>query len=175
MATAVQSLTPEEFHSRYNGEKPNWEYWHGEAIQKSVPTFLHGLLQRLIMQFLVVAGYEAASEVELRIEADWNPVPDVIACTEVQHPYPTKSFEIVVEVLSPDDKVDFTLKKCRRYGQVGIQRIYLLDPEGTEGWEWNAETESLRKIVTMELPNGTRINLTDVWRELNRRMSQHRS
>ena len=38
MATALrtQYLTPEEFEKQYDHEKPNYEYWFGEPIQKSM-------------------------------------------------------------------------------------------------------------------------------------------
>jgi hypothetical protein len=37
MATASRPLTLDEFHARYRGQKPHFEYWFGEAIQKAVP------------------------------------------------------------------------------------------------------------------------------------------
>ena len=173
MATAARRLTREDFQRQYDGQKPYWEYWHGEAIQKTMATLLHGLLQRIIMQFLISAGYESASEVELRINLDWNPVPDVIGCTQVQHPYPTKPLEIVVEILSPDDRMDHMLRKCSQYARIGIERIYVLNPDGQEGWEWNIQEESLGKIASMQLPNGDCIHLAAVWDEMNGRMSQY--
>jgi hypothetical protein len=40
-------LTVEEFRVRYAGEKPYYEFWAGEAIQKSHATSLHGLIQKI--------------------------------------------------------------------------------------------------------------------------------
>lgn len=45
MATATHPLTVEEFRNRYADEKPYFEYWFGEAIRKSVPTTIPGILQ----------------------------------------------------------------------------------------------------------------------------------
>lgn len=36
-AVAEQKLSLAEFHARFDAEKPYFEYWDGEAIQKSVP------------------------------------------------------------------------------------------------------------------------------------------
>jgi len=72
-------LTVEEFRVRYAGEKPYYEFWAGEAIQKSHATSLHGLIQKIVMRLLNEIGYESASEVTLRIDRDYEPVPDVIA------------------------------------------------------------------------------------------------
>jgi len=40
-------LSPEEFRSRFAGEKPYFEYWDGEAVQKTAPTRLHSLIQEI--------------------------------------------------------------------------------------------------------------------------------
>jgi hypothetical protein len=37
------------------------------------------MLQRIVMELLTEAGYEAGSEVEIRIDPDARPKPDVIA------------------------------------------------------------------------------------------------
>ncbi len=37
MATVTQPLSLEEFRSRYRQQKPYFEYWFGEPIQKTMP------------------------------------------------------------------------------------------------------------------------------------------
>ena len=44
-----------------------------------MPTWVHGLLQKIVMQLLEEAGFIAASKVELRIDLGDHPKPDVIA------------------------------------------------------------------------------------------------
>jgi Uma2 family endonuclease len=114
MATAAKPLTLEEFRSQYGGRKPHFEYWFGEAIQKSMPTWLHALVQSILGEMLRRAGYKVGSELELRIDPQWEPVPDVAATLRrLEQPYPTKPLEIVVEILSPDDRMSQVLSKCR--------------------------------------------------------------
>ncbi len=79
MATVTQSLTLEEFRARFRQQKPYFEYWFGEPIQKTTPTWLHAVLQGIMREALRRAGYKSGSEVELRIDPQWEPVPDVIA------------------------------------------------------------------------------------------------
>ncbi len=50
--SAAPLLTLAEFHARYDGEKPYYELWNGEAIQKSVPIWLHNLLERILAELL---------------------------------------------------------------------------------------------------------------------------
>jgi Uma2 family endonuclease len=165
MASVPKPLTIEEFHRCYSGKKPYYEFWFGEAIQKSMPTWLHGVLQRILGEFLVRAGYKTGSEVELRIDPDWEPVPDLIATRKkVEQPYPTTPVEIVIEILSPDDRMMHVLQKCRHYSRIGITKVFVLDPEGRQAWKWNAGC--LELIEGLKLTNGETIDLAEVWQEL---------
>lgn len=100
-------MTVEQFEKQYGQEKPYFEYWFGEPVQKSVPTWLHSLLQKTTMKLLDDAGYVSAAEVQLKISDEFQPLPEVTAVRpgEVELPYPTRPVEIVVEVLCPDDQL----------------------------------------------------------------------
>lgn len=121
MATAIHLLTLEDFHHRYAGQKPYYEYWFGEAIQKTVGTRLHGVLQRIIAELLLCAGYKTSTELELRIDPQWEPVPDVAGSLKSIHGrYPTEPVDVVVEILSPGDPMSRLIEKCRNYIRIGI-------------------------------------------------------
>jgi len=175
MATATNTLTLEEFRSLYAEEKPYYEYWFGEAIQKTVPTVLHVLLVKILMNALDGAGYESGAELELRIDQDWQPKPDVAAMSTIEAPYPTKPVDVVVEVLSPDDRMQRVIEKCRQYVRIGIPAVFVMDPELRYAWEWSRATENLERISTMLLPNGQTISVADLWKDLDRRLQSKRS
>ena len=171
MATGTQPLTRDEFHERYHDCKPHYEYWFGEAIQKSKPTWLHALVQSILGEMFRRAGYKSGSELELRIDPNWEPVPDVVATLRgIETPYPTKPVEIVVEVLSAEDRAGKTLPKCRQYTEIGIEKVFVVDPEARDGWEWNAEAGHLERVQELRLTNGRVITLDDVWKELDRQL-----
>jgi Uma2 family endonuclease len=137
VATVSRTLSIAEFELQYGKEKPYYEYWHGEAIQKSMPTWIHGLLQRLLMELLSRAGYEAGSEVKLKIAPDFHPVPDIIATRgSIEDPYPTRAVEIVVEILSDEDPMSRVLEKCRAYQDWGFQEIYIVNPRTYQTFRW---------------------------------------
>lgn len=165
MATTPQLLTLEEFRSRYGQQKPYFEYWFGEAIQKTSPTWLHSVLQGIIGEALRRAGYKSGSEVELRIDPQWEPVPDLIGTLKSIKDYPTEPVEIVVEILSPEDKVMYVMKKCHHYERIGTEKIFVLDPIEKLAWQWNSG--SLEAVTQLLLPNGARVALDDVWRQLD--------
>ena len=172
MATATHLLSLEEFRERYADEKPYYEFWFGEAVQKSVPTWLHSLLQAILTEILNHSGYRSGPEVELRIDPDWQPKADVAAALVVEQPYPTKPVEIVIEIVLPEDRMSRVFEKCRQYSRIGISKIFVLDPELQYAWEWSRLTENLERIAVMDLPSGRTIHLGDVWQELNHRKSQ---
>ncbi len=69
MASAAQFLTLQQFEQTYGDEKPYYEYWFGEAIQKSMPTSLHGSTQILLGMLIFARGWKVASEVEVEVVA----------------------------------------------------------------------------------------------------------
>ncbi len=171
MATIARPLTKEEFRERYAGEKPYYEYWFGEAIQKSMPTWLHSVLQVILAEFLKRAGYRSGSELELRIDPDWEPVPDVVGVLrKLEGPYPTEAVDVVIEILSPQDQMTRVLEKCHHYSRIGILSTFLIDPEGRKGWFWNARTKHLEETEVFLLPNEKNILLPDVFSELDQQI-----
>ncbi len=168
MATATNLLTLEEFRCRYENKKPYYEYWFGEAVQKSVPTILHGVLQQILCALFTLAGYKSGSEIELRIDPDWQPKPDVIAWLgAIGQAYPTEALEVVAEILSPDDKMGKVFEKCRQYQRVGIRQIFVLDPESKMVWEWSVKTQNLERVSALQLNNGQSIQATEIWSKLD--------
>src|ERR1700712_5449054 len=126
-AVAERKLSLEEFHARYDGEKPYFEYWAGEAVQKTMPTRLHSLVQFVLVQLLFSLGFDAGQEVTVKLVADYQPVPDVIAAEgSLGRPYPVDPFEVAIEVLSPDDSFSRVIQKCKLYAKWGIRQIAVI-------------------------------------------------
>ncbi len=172
MASIAGFLTLQEFRARYGGLKPYYEYWNGEAVQKTKPTLLHGLVQTLIALVLKEAGYLSGSEVELRIDDNWQSVADVIGTTRVEDPYPTAPVEVVVEILSPDDRFSQVIEKCQNYARIGIVQIFVIDPRERRSFVWVRERNNLEAAGTMQLSNGIEIELTELWRRLDAELAK---
>lgn len=173
MATSTRPISLEQFRAEYGGEG-GWEYWFGEAIRKGMPTTLHGIMQFVLMLLFDRAGYHVTSEVDLRMDPDWQPRPDVLVSPEpFEQPYPTRPGKLsVIEVLSPDDPMQRVIKKCRHYTRLGIPAIFLLDPESRDIWQWSASDDAMKKSESITLPDGFSISGTAVWQELERKTRQ---
>ena len=162
MAALAERLTFAEFQLKYDRGDRSFEYWYGEAIPKGMSTWIHGLLQTIISHLLLQAGYKAGGEVELRIIPEAHPKPDVIATRRaIEDPYPTSAVEVVVEILSKDDPMPFTLEKCQTYQAWGFEQIYLVDPASRKVFRWNE--------TGLEISNElTSIPVAEIWAQLDR-------
>lgn len=149
VAAIPDKITFLEFQSKYEYGDRSYEYWHGEAISRGMPTWIHGLLQRIVMELLTEAGYVAASEVELRIVPDAHPKPDVIATSgEVGELYPSKAVDVIVEILSDEDPMSYVLEKCKAYHRWGFKYIYVVNPKGRQVFRWTATALELSSELT---------------------------
>jgi len=166
-AVAERKLSLEEFHARYDGEKPYFEYWDGEAVQKSMPTRLHALVQKILMNLLDAMGFESGSEVTLKLDPAYEPIPDVIAVEgQIGDPYPTEPFEIAIEVLSPADPFARVVRKCGLYAEWGIRQIIVIDPKARSVWSF--EDGSLRETAIVARRGERVITAQELWAEVDR-------
>ena len=160
MAATAQKLTYDEFTAIY-GDKTH-EYWYGEAVPKGMPSWVHGMLQQIIAQELRDRGLFAGSEVELRIDPEARPRPDVVALrTRPEEKYPTFGPDVVVEIISEDDKVHIIREHCRKYEAWGCQQIYLVDPGDRSVGRW----EHGSQIACEELAG---IPVAQIWEQLDK-------
>jgi Uma2 family endonuclease len=168
-AVAERKLSLEEFHSRYGEEKPYFEYWDGEAVQKSMPTRLHGLIEEILVRLLGVLGFDSGSEITIKLDPAYEPIPDVIAAEEqLGDPYPTEPFEVVIEILSPQDPFSRVLRKCRLYEKWGIRQVIVVDPQ--ERLVWSFENGTAHETGTIARRGEQVIRAEQLWAEVDRRL-----
>jgi Uma2 family endonuclease len=173
MAAQPEALTLEEFHRLYDGEKPAYEYWYGQAIRKSMPTALHGIVQMILAMLLEKAGWNTASEVRLKVVREIEPVPDLIAIHgKFKGRYPVTAPELCVEIMSPEDTLTQTREKAKRYISWGSQHVWIIDPEKRTAWDLSAQAPELSWIP----PEGslrvaeTAIDLSEIFAEVDNRL-----
>ncbi len=176
MSAVTERLSLEQFRKTYGEDvKPYYEYWDGEAIQKAMPTKLHALLQKILTTVLEELGLYSYPELTLRIDPNWEPVPDVAATLKnFDGPYPTAAVDVVVEVLSPPDAFILLEEKCERYAAMGVTDILVFDPVDRKAWSWDRTMKSLIRVSEANLPlrsNGSKIDLADLWRRFDSRLN----
>jgi Uma2 family endonuclease len=174
MAAQPLPLSLEEFHTLHDGAKPAFEYWHGAAVQKPMPTVLHGIVQAILVMLLERAGWNTASEVRLKVVSDAEPVPDVIAVHgKFKGRYPTTAPALCIEILSPRDTLAKTLEKASTYIAWGSQCVWIIDPEKRTAWSMSPD---LAGQPTWVPPDGvlrigeTTIDLPTLFAEVDRKL-----
>jgi Uma2 family endonuclease len=166
-AVAERKLSLEEFHARYDGEKPYFEYWDGEAVQKSMPTRLHALIQEILVRLLRAMGYDPGNEITIKLDPAYEPIPDVIAAEgQIGVPYPTEAFEIAIEILSPTDPFARVVRKCGLDKKWGIRQVIVVDPAARLVWSF--ENGSLRETDIVARRGERVITAQELWTEVDR-------
>ena len=167
MATATTGLTYEQFQERFGKSDRPYEFWYGKAVPTSMPTWVHGLLQKLILRLLDDAGFTSASEVELRVIPEAHPRPDVIAVKSIRPTgaYPTMGVDVVVEIITEDDKMQHLREKFRRYQEWGCGLIYVVDPSDRSVCEWRDGSLMVKEILAS-------IPTQKFWEELDKVYSE---
>ena len=144
MGIAAEKLTRYAFREMYAQSKPYYELLDGVAVQKSLPTRLHSILQFVLSILLKELGFKSRPELTLAINETWEPTPDVCGILGPEEdPYPTHAIAVAIEVLSPDDRFTRVVQKCRKYAEWGVLDVLVYDPVGREVWYWDTATAGL--------------------------------
>ncbi len=117
---------------------PDVEYIDGELRERPVVFSRHGLLQSLISIWFGKHEDEwsvrVAVEVRTRVSPTRVRLPDVII--DHARKWPETLVEpplIVIEILAPADSYSHTQTLARDYVNMGIQNVWLIDPETRTG------------------------------------------
>ena len=140
---------------------PDHEYVDGVLVERSVPSFIHGLLQVIIAAHFHALrkqfGFIAVSEVRTQIVAGARyRIPDVMLCPHAPAGGNIVTFIpwAIIEILSPDDKMHEMIVRFRDYSQVGVCPIVLLDPETLTAFRFQDGSLLRTEFKTLDLPTG---------------------
>jgi Uma2 family endonuclease len=134
MATATHVPVDEYLRTSY---EPNCEYIDGVLRPKAMGTKKHSRLQVRLGALLEQLGYEAGSELTVKIRQGKYLIPDVAADKHIADPYPDQPVLLCVEILSPGDRPGSMLAKCEEYHAWGVPYCWVLDPEKEIAWEYH--------------------------------------
>ncbi len=155
MATPVL-ISPEEYLKTTYTDLDR-EFVHGEILERSMPTILHGRVQALLCFLFELLRKRhsvfAMSEVRHAIEAGAiYRIPDVAVFSgEIpQGQYPEIPPMVAIEIASPDDRLSETLRKFCEYLAWGIPNVWLIDPEEAKLYVYD-ET-GLHPVKSLQLP-----------------------
>jgi Uma2 family endonuclease len=146
-------ITPELYLATQFEREP--ELVHGELVERPLPNFPHGNLQLELGSRLRALQRShpvfTGAEVRVRIAADLYRIPDISMWEGVAPDrLPASPPLLVVEVSSPDDRLDAMLQKLEEYRAWGVQHIWLVEPELKRVHVY--DNGSLTQVSRLELP-----------------------
>ena len=131
---ATQTLVPVEDYLRRVDEGGCPDYLDGVLVERNVGHYKHSKIQVLLVAAFLELGKRipchAAPELHLKLAARRYRVADlaVFFGPEPGPDIPTMPPDLVVEVLSPDDRHKDLIEKLEEYRQWGVTHIWFVDP-----------------------------------------------
>ena len=138
---STSAPVPVEEYLRHT-EKPNREYRSGVVYPKAMPTKLHSMVQRALLNLL--RNVQAFPELTLQISATRYLIPDVAVADDFPGPYPTEPVLLCCEILSPEDCLGTMFAKCDEYHAWGVPFCWVIDPVKRTAWEYHSDGEPQR-------------------------------
>jgi len=133
MSTRVLMSVDEYLKTTFEG--PDCEYLEGEVVERNMGELPHGDLQlnlgHLLRQFRSRLGIRVVSEIRIQISPRRYRVADLAAWRDdnIGTSIPTVPPFLVVEILSPEDRMVRMLPKIQEYLAHGVEWIWVIDPE----------------------------------------------
>jgi len=166
MATVQVSLD-EYLRTSYH---PDCDYVDGEVQERNLGEFDHGAVQMFLgnwfyqhreeWQLYVIPELRTRSATRVRIA-------DVCLISRGQpiEQVPTKPPLVVIEILSPEDRISRYNERLADYRRMGIQNVWVIDPSNRVGYDCSTiawlPVEEFRVAETLIF-----VRLSDLWSEL---------
>jgi len=121
--------------------RPDAEYIDGEIQERNVGEIEHSDMITAVMEWFLQHKREwqilVRADVRVQITPTRFRVPDVSICaaSSTDRRIVTTPPLLVIEVLSPEDRIDRYQQRISDYRSMGIRGIWVLDPETRRGWD----------------------------------------
>jgi Uma2 family endonuclease len=165
MGAKAEVPVVEYLHTSYPGL--DREYRDGELVERSLPDYLHSRTQILLGVFFEALrkrlSVYACSELRVKLREGLFLIPDVA----VFWPSPPASAVpeapplIVIEILSPDDRMTAVLDKLREFEAWGVRHVWLADPHSRRLYAYEAGLTERFALAIPEL--GVEVTAADIF------------
>jgi Uma2 family endonuclease len=155
--------------------RPDCDYVDGRVEERNLGEYEHALLQTLLGQKFMnnreAWGVIALTDVRVQVEATRFRVPDitVLRLGTPRERILTHPPLMVIEILSPEDRLSRFTERTYEYLNFGIENIWIVDPARRVAYRVTRaglELASSGEIIVLESP--IRIVLSELFAELDR-------
>ncbi len=136
------------------------EYLDGLVVERNVGTPSHSALQKILIVHL--AAFERPLQIAVRpecrtrIEQTRYRVPDILV---MRRPFRQSNRVVldppllIIEILSPDDRMRETMQRFREYEKLGVPHIVQMDPEDRTTFVFVSGNLVRRDLSSFEVPD----------------------
>jgi len=167
MPAAVTSLA-EYLATSYH---PDRDYVDGEVQERNLGEFEHAAIQAFLTSWFFAHRHEwqlhVLPEMRLRVTSERVRVPDVCLVRRDQpiEQVITRPPLAVLEILSPEDRVQRYNERLGDYREMGVRHIWVIDPAGKTGYVCG--TTAWLPVEEFRIPESPIfLRLVDLWKEL---------
>jgi Uma2 family endonuclease len=167
MAVAALVSLEEYLSTSYS---PDCEYVEGRLVERNVGEFNRSFLQVAFTVALTALGLRTYTEQRCQVKADRFRVPDILVLAPGQkreRRYQKTAPYIVIEILSPEDRVGELREKLDDYLAMDIPNIWVVDPDAhtlTVHHQREAHTFTDRVITS---DGAVSLDLIDIFRRMS--------
>jgi Uma2 family endonuclease len=149
---------------------PDCDYIDGEIEERNLGEREHAALQAAITAWLFPRvkswNMQVLVEQRVRVSRDRVRIPDVCLIS-LDAPYEKVIVtppRVVVEILSPEDRVARYNERLEDYRRMGVANIWVVDPEERRGFDWSAGWEERTRFEVENSP--VYLDLSEVFASL---------
>jgi Uma2 family endonuclease len=155
--------------------RPDCDYVDGRIEERNLGEFDHALLQTLLGYIFttnrIAWGVLTLTDVRVQVKNTRFRVPDltVIRTGTPREPIITQPPLLVVEILSPEDRLSRMSERTDEYLDFGIENIWILDPQRRQAYRVTRagfELATSDELAVSETP--IRVVLSDLFAELDK-------
>jgi Uma2 family endonuclease len=162
----------EYLHTSFDG--PDCEYLDGEVVERNVGEKPHGRLQtqfaHLLMQMEKRVGIQVITEIRVPIRPRRFRVADLAVwlAGNIGDRIPHVPPFLVIEILSPEDRITRMQPKIQEYLGIGTEWIWLVDPEERKAISYSQSNPAGTLCDVLRTVNpDIEIPLSTVWEALS--------
>ena len=136
------------------------EYLDGVVVERNLGTPDHSALQKILIGHLI--PFEKPLQIAVRPECRTRiaetryRVPDILVMTRPFRQTKRALLDpplLIVEIVSPDDRVRATMQRFRDYEKLGARHIVQMDPEDRTTFVFTNGDLVRRDLTTLEIPD----------------------
>ena len=124
-----------------NSYRPDVEYIDGELQERNAGEIEHARTIVAVLTWFIGRSQEwqveSLPDVRVQVRQDRFRVPDVCVCAASSSDtrIVTTPPLVVVEVLSPEDRIVNYHERIADYLEMGVRGVWVIDPETRKGWD----------------------------------------